>query len=158
MAWVTPIIHSVGDILTASDWNISSNDLSFLGGAVGGAVASSETTASTSYTNLATVGPTATVTTGANAIVIVTANIANAAGGDGAAMGYAITGATTIAASDQNSLQYGASLGGAYPQASAVFPQGGLTPGSNIFTAKYKAITGGTGVFGNRCIMVIPLL
>lgn len=30
MAWSTPIIHATGDIVTASDWNVSSNDLSYL--------------------------------------------------------------------------------------------------------------------------------
>ena len=32
MAWTTPVIHAVGDVLTASDWNISSNDLIYLYG------------------------------------------------------------------------------------------------------------------------------
>lgn len=30
MSWATPILHSVGDVLTASDWNLTSNDLSYL--------------------------------------------------------------------------------------------------------------------------------
>lgn len=28
--WTTPPLHAVGDVLTASDWNIASNDLTFL--------------------------------------------------------------------------------------------------------------------------------
>ena len=46
MAWATPIIHSVGDILTASDWNISSNDLSFLGDLQTNFIGTNETTTS----------------------------------------------------------------------------------------------------------------
>ena len=69
MAWVTPIIHSVGDILTASDWNISSGDLAFLGNATGNVIGTSEGTTSSTYTDLATVGPSVTLTTGVNALV-----------------------------------------------------------------------------------------
>ena len=54
MAWVTPVIHAVGDILTASDWNIGSNDQTFLSGSVGNAVLTSQSSASGSYTDLAT--------------------------------------------------------------------------------------------------------
>jgi hypothetical protein len=32
----------------------------------------------------------------------------------------------------------------------------GLTPGSTTFTAKYD-VTGGTGTFANRSIVVVPL-
>lgn len=35
MSWVTPILHSVGDVLSAGDWNIGSNDLTFLYGDAG---------------------------------------------------------------------------------------------------------------------------
>ena len=35
MAWTTPVTHAVGDILTASDWNIDTNDLLTLEEAVG---------------------------------------------------------------------------------------------------------------------------
>lgn len=30
MSWATPILHAVGDVLSSSDWNITSNDLTFL--------------------------------------------------------------------------------------------------------------------------------
>ena len=68
MAWSTPITHAVGDILTTTDWNISSIHLTFLGGAACATVTASQTTTSTSYTDLATVGPAVTLTTGANAV------------------------------------------------------------------------------------------
>ncbi len=41
-------------------------------------------------------------------------------------------------------------------QGSATFFVTGLTAGSNTFTAKYR-VTGGTGTYLNRTIIVIPL-
>ena len=105
MAWATPITHSVGDILTASDWNITSNDVTFLASTSFASVGASQSTASGSYTDLATVGPAVTVTTGTSALVILTCNGANSGGGfDAALMGFAVSGATTVAASDAQAL------------------------------------------------------
>lgn len=157
MAWSTPVVHSVGDILTASDWNISSNDLTFLAGAAGATVATSQTTTSTSYTNLATVGPAVTVTTGANAIVILTCQAGNTTAAGGVLMAYAISGATTLAAADATALSaQPVGVASANMQLSAVEFQTGLTAGSNTFTAKYR-VASGTGTFLNRSIIVIPL-
>lgn len=36
MSWSAPVIHSTGDVVTASDWNIDSNDLTFLDGLLTG--------------------------------------------------------------------------------------------------------------------------
>jgi hypothetical protein len=43
-----------------------------------------------------------------------------------------------------------------FTRASATSVITGLTPGSNTFTAKYR-ITGGTGTWRDRDIVVIPL-
>jgi hypothetical protein len=32
VAWSTPVIHATGDVVSASDWNVGSNDLSYLYG------------------------------------------------------------------------------------------------------------------------------
>ena len=32
MSWSTPVTHAVGDVLTASDWNIDTSDLEYLYG------------------------------------------------------------------------------------------------------------------------------
>lgn len=153
MAYSAPVIHAVGDIFTASDNNILANDISFLAGTTGATVATSQTTASTSYVDLATAGPAVTVTTGANAIVTVTAELSNATVNDQSFMGYAISGATTLAAADATALMLVAS---AVFQASATYLQTGLTPGSNTFTAKYR-VTASTGTWLNRTIIVQPL-
>lgn len=156
MAWTTPIIHSVGDILTASDWNITSNDLSFLGSTAGSTVLTNEATSSTSYTDLATVGPSVTVTTGGNAIVMVTALGGSNTTSDVVFMSYTVSGATTISASDAIGVAYSSALGNSYIQASFVAARGGLNAGSNTFTAKYRA-NAGTATFANRNITVFPL-
>jgi hypothetical protein len=156
MAWATPIIHAVGDILTASDWNISSNDLSFLAGTTSASVVTSQGTASTSYVDLATVGPAVTVTTGANALVILTTNISNNSASTFSNMGYAISGATTLAAADVTALSIATPTGSIGQQVSELTRASALTAGSNTFTAKYR-VGSGTGTFANRSITVIPL-
>lgn len=156
MAWSAPIIHAVGDVLTASDWNITSNDVSFLASTIGATVATSQTTTSTSFADLATVGPTATLTTGANAIVTLTANFTNTGTNNQCIMAYAISGATTLAATSATSASFYTQTSLNSAQLSATYLQTGLTAGSNTFTAKY-AVNSGTGTFAFRNIIVMPL-
>ena len=118
------------------------------------AVTTSETTTSTSYTDLATAGPAVTVTSGTLALVIVGCDLSNATVGVRAAMGYAVSGATTIAATDVDAFIAQASAAGRRFAASRAFLVT-LTGGSNTFTAKYS-VSAGTGTFRNREIIVIP--
>ena len=62
------------------------------------------------------------------------------------------------AASDTQafSVLRGGSQGAIAVQGTATFYVTGLTPGSTTFTAKYD-VTGGTGTFANRSIVVVPL-
>ena len=72
-------------------------------------------------------------------------------------MGFAISGATTRAASDTQAFSVrGRQPGSLAAQGSATFYVTGLTAGSTTFTAKYD-VTGGTGTFVNRTIIVVPL-
>jgi hypothetical protein len=120
-------------------------------------VATSQTTTSTTYTDLATVGPTVTVTTGTTAYVILTSYFFNNTSGSASSMGFAVSGATTTAASDtQRLFAAGAIAGGEDYQMSAVYKVT-LTAGSNTFTAKYKQALGGTSTFSNRTLMVITV-
>lgn len=121
-------------------------------------VNASEATSSTSYTALATPGPSVTKTTGTTAIVALYGLVSVDTAGSTAAMSYAVSGASAIAASDTRTVSYQpASVAAARSlRASAVTLQDGLTPGSNTFTAQYR-VTGGTGTFNNRRIAVIPL-
>lgn len=120
-------------------------------------VATSQTTTSTSYTDLSTAGPAVTVTTGSYALVIIGGRLSDGSAGQWAYMGFAVSGATTTAAADATALGFGqsATTVDSFVQASQVFLVA-LTPGSNVFTAKYR-VTGGTGTFINRNITVIPL-
>ena len=119
-------------------------------------VAAGEGTASTGYTDLTTPGPACTVTTGTKARVTVSSFIV-ASGTYWAFMGFAISGATTIAASDAYSLRAYAGVTGAGIQASATYLIPGLTPGSNTFTAKYRTVSPATGTFSMRYILVEPV-
>lgn len=114
------------------------------------------TTTSTTYTNLdapANVGPTTTVTTGTAALIIVRCSLENSGAGS-ARMGYDISGATSVAATDNRGIHLfgsaGVNLG-----ASDVSLRTSLTPGSNTFTAKYR-VSSGTGTFTDRRIIVMP--
>lgn len=116
----------------------------------------SQSTASSSYVDLATVGPSVSCLTGTSALVTLTAFLSNSAGGAYSAMSFAVSGATTLAANDTyaNFLQVNAS--------SQQYQQGvtqlvtGLTAGVNTFTAKYKGVSG-TATFDRRCISVVGL-
>lgn len=119
------------------------------------AVNTNQTTTSGTYTDLATAGPSVTLTTGTEALVFIGAMQRND-GGNGNYTGVAVSGATTIAASDANALYMFLDLneqraGGAY-----VAKITGLTAGSNTFTLKYR-VQGNTGYWYHRSIMVLAL-
>ena len=117
-------------------------------------VATDQSTSSTSYTDLATVGPAVTVTTGTKALVTVTTRVSNSLGVSGNVYaGFAVSGATTIAAIDAYSVGWTVS---AAPMTSATYLLTGLTAGSNTFTLKYKT-NGGTSNFQNRHVTVVDM-
>lgn len=122
------------------------------------AVATSQATASASYTDLATAGPAVTVTTGTKALVAVYADIYPSASGSYALMSFAVSGATTVAATDSNCVSVlGTAANNPRLAIGATFIITGLTAGSNTFTAKYRATGGTNGNFGSRAIAVIDL-
>jgi len=118
-------------------------------------VATSQTTTSTSFTDLATVGPAVTVTTGTSALVIITAQIVSSNGNDAVAS-FAVSGATTTSPTNSISLSTGSAGGLISVQASAIYYVT-LTAGSNTFTMKYKMNAAGTLTAIYRTITVIPL-
>jgi|LakMenEpi03Aug12_release.lakeMendotaPanAssembly.Ray.scaffolds.fasta_scaffold557822_1 hypothetical protein len=120
-------------------------------------VATSQTTTSTTYTDLATAGPAVTITTGTKALVIVSAGLAQGSIGNRIYMSYAVSGATTIAASDTNCLQVSVyQATNQMLRSSSVSRLSTLTAGSNTFTAKYRT-NGGTATIADREICVINL-
>lgn len=153
MAWTAPRTWVAGEVPTAAIFNTHLRDNLLALQPVSNTVAASQGTASTTYTDLATVGPAVTVTTGASALVVLTASAANS-GIQQNFMSFAVSGATTVAAADANGYCPSSSTATAAYQASAVIPITGLTPGSNTFTAKYRA-GANTATFVNRSIIVI---
>jgi len=123
-------------------------------------VATSQSTTSTSYTGLTTAGA-VTLTTGTKALVSISASFQNAAGVNvGALMSFAISGATTVASSDQYStgIAFLATGGGNYQvKNGATFLVTGLTAGSNTFTTQFKKGAGDTPGFADRTINVVDL-
>jgi len=120
-------------------------------------VATAQGTTSGPYVDLATVGPSVTVTTGTKALVILTTVLSNTSAGSYSAMSFAVSGATTVAAAEQFSLYFQSATANNEMQGSWALIITGLTAGSNTFTAKYARITAGTANFTNRRITVIDL-
>lgn len=116
----------------------------------------SESTTSLTYVDLATAGPIVTATTGANAIIIFGALTGNNTAGQSTAMSVAISGATTLAASDAYNLQLVSPVGGNLFSMSSSALLTGLNPGVNTFTCKYR-VSANTGSWANRSLIVFPL-
>jgi hypothetical protein len=118
-------------------------------------VATNQSTSSATYTDLTTAGPAVTLTTGTKALVIITSR-ANAGGAETAYMSYAVSGATTIAASDEQAAitRTPVTSTDRYRYSLASIPT--LTAGSNTFTAKYRS-SAGNSAFQDRNIFVMNL-
>lgn len=155
---------SDGDVLTYDAGTSSWAPLAPTGGGGGGVitaiagatVATDQSTSSTSYTDLATVGPSVTLTTGTEVYITISATIYKAGSVDFSGMvSVAVSGATTLAASDANATKVSSSRAGNDVSTSRRFKLTGLTAGSNTFTLKYKINGGGSAFnFYNRDIVV----
>lgn len=120
---------------------------------IGGAT---ETTTSTSYTNLSTYGPEVTVYTGKMALVALTCNIRVIDGGN-AIMGYEVSGATSISPDDEKAVTYDDIGTNNQGLVLARVDLVTLNPGRNTFTAKYRTSSGSTSAgFSRRNLVVIP--
>jgi hypothetical protein len=115
-----------------------------------------ETTNSTAYVNVATVGPTVTATTGSLALLLNACQIANTISGETAAASWVMTGATAVAATDDNSINMDVAAANQDLRASDVRRLTGLTPGSNTVTMVYR-VTAGIGSFRRRHMVLIGL-
>lgn len=117
-------------------------------------VGTSQTTTSTSYTDLATVGPAITVATGTSAIVMCTVEMANNTLGASCFASVAVSGATSDAAADSRAVRLESSAANDTARLCAVHRFSALTAGNNTFTVQYR-VTAGTGTFLNRVLVVI---
>lgn len=157
MAWTDPGAHiwTTSEVVTAANMNTYVRlNLSFLGSTSTATVTTSETKTGGTYGDLATSGPAVTITTGTKALVIVNATFNNNTSGGSSLMGYAVSGATTIAAGDVAGFISASVANSIVCSGSAVST---LNAGSNTFTAKYRAAGGDVAAFQNRVITVIPL-
>lgn len=175
MAWTTPLTAVANAALTAAQWNASVRD-NLLETAVAKAttagtyfattslnsvaerglvtaVAATDTTTSTTYTDLTVGGPAATVTC-SRALIFLLSSLSNNTVNADSRMGYDIAGATTFSATDTSSLIHTSATANAQLRASAVYVPT-LTTGSNTFTGKYR-VTGGTGSFNTPRIHLLP--
>jgi hypothetical protein len=92
-------------------------------------------------------------------MVIVTARVAPTGNGDEGDVSFAVTGATTLAASDSNAVAGRISGGNGGPTIttqSSTVTYLTVTPGSNVFTLQYKEANG-SATFSNRTLTVVPL-
>lgn len=180
MSWNPPMTATAGSVLTAAQWNTNVRDnlnetcvakattpgsMFVATGAnaiaeripSGLAVTTEQTTTSTTYTDLTTAGPAVTVTTGTKAIVGFNSKMSNDTNGAPALASYAVSGATTVAASDSYCLFTETDSSNLDSMShSWARLHTGLTAGSNTFTMKYRAGSG-TARYSNREIWVIPL-
>lgn len=148
-------IDLTADMMNAQFWSIlslfSDSDT----------IATPETTTSATYTNLATVGPTVTVTSrGTLAVVFIgSCQFTNNGGAVTSSfsqyMSVDVSGATTLASSDSNSCRTTCNnLGAGFDTTRMMLLS--INPGSNVYTAKYKHINGTqTALFKDRSIFVL---
>jgi hypothetical protein len=104
-----------------------------------------------------TVGPTVgPLTTGTKAIVLYGALLSCTIGTGSGIMSYAVSGASTIAATQANCVK---NLSSANNEANRAFAADmpTLTAGSNTFTAKYTTGSGSACTAANRTMIVVPL-
>lgn len=179
MAWTTPLTAVSNTALTAAQWNASVRD-NLLETAVAKAttagrifvatgtnsiaeraisaqtISTSQTTTSTSYADLATVGPAVAVTTGTQALCFWEAQMSCSVSNTSVRSAVAVSGASTFGASDSEDLYIDGLPAGQQIRAAAFQMWTGLTGGSNTFTQKYK-VGAGTGTYLDRQLAVIAL-
>lgn len=116
-------------------------------------VATGQTRNNAAFGDLATTGPAVTVTIGNNGLALVSIYSGIApSGASYGGMGFDVSGANTISASDDMAIFVAG--GAADGRIGASYLLTGLTPGSTTFTAKYKS--GASTTFTARRLAVIP--
>lgn len=181
MAWTTPLTVAASDILTAAQYNQSVRDnmLQQAPAKATGAgnwfsvsatneiternvsshvINTSERTSSTTYGDLATVGPSVTVTC-KYALVFMNVRMRNVNGdGRAAYVSLSCSGATSFSANDDWMISTAGIKNNNPVRVGGSFGFSVSTAGSNTFTMKYKCQTGYTPAqFEMRELVVIPL-
>jgi hypothetical protein len=181
MAWSTPLTAVANATLTAAQWNASVRDNlletapakitaagQIIAGTAANAVAArapsvsvvstSETTTSVgTYVDLATLGPEVSVASGTRAIIFVSARIANNTNATESFASYAVSGASSVAATDSRAASLLVAAANQRARVGIIALETGLTAGTNVFTMKYKVGGASTGTFDARTLAVFPL-
>lgn len=180
MAWTAPMTAVAGVVWTSAQFNANVRDnlLETMPGKATAAnrmyittannsiaertpstvqVATSQTTTSTSYINLATTGPqVATLPTGKSALVWFMAQMSHSSSSGECSVSVAVSGATSVPANDDWRLLQSGVTASNDNRHGVVHLFTGLTAGNNTFTMQYRTNTG-TATFSNRDLIVIPL-
>lgn len=180
MAWTAPMTAVTGNVFTAAQFNqhvrdnlnttapaqattagrilvaTGANTVTERNPSVG-YLEDEESTATTTYVDLATVGPAVTVTTGTKAMITTGAGCSNNTLGLASRVAVAVSGATTIAAADADSyLEESGNVSDQF-QGTWTYITTALNAGSNTFTNKYRTSAGGgTSTFSRRLVTVVP--
>lgn len=180
MAWTTPLTAVASTALTAAQWNASVRDnLLMTAPALSSQVSSifagngsnsivqrapgqfaqlsGETTTSTTYTSTlsgggGTAGPSFPIGTGTKALLSFHCRQSTSVAGTNVWTSVAVSGASTIAASDSWAISYdqtGQLFHG------LAYVETGLTAGTNTFAMSYR-VSGGTGTFATRRLNCVP--
>lgn len=179
MAWTAPMTAVANAVFTSSQYNLHVRDNlletapakataagryyvatgpNFISERVPSTAESdnNESTASTSYTDLTTVGPSVTVTTGTKAIVWFNTQMVNNTANVETYVSVEVSDDTTIAASDSWSICQDGAPSGQFWGFGTTTMFTTLNSGTNTFTMKYR-VSGGTATYRRRNIIVLPL-
>lgn len=179
MAWTAPVTMTDDQVLTAADWNTyirdNLNETAPAKATTGGRyfavtgpnaiaersisndnVGTAQSTTSTSYTDLDTVGPSVTRDTGPVALVFWAAQVTGATAGSVAYVGVEISGATTASPSDNDALIQEISVANDTYRIGMCRAFTTLTAGTNTFTLKYRSGGGQEVTFRRRSLFVVP--
>ncbi|QDN64454.1 hypothetical protein [Streptomyces sp. S1D4-14] len=115
----------------------------------------SESTLSTSFVDLTTLGPQVTVNTSTSALILVTAEISNNTASQAGRVGVNISGATTETVDGTYVLRQETNGTAEFNRCTVARLHTTLTPGTNTFRMVYCA-TGGTAAFNYRNLIVFP--
>jgi hypothetical protein len=180
MAWTAPMTAVAGSVFTAAQFNTFLRDnlaetapakATTPGSyfttsatnqitervAVQAAVNTSESTTSTSFTDLTTTGPTVTTNTGNQVIVFFAAEVTNNTASQAGRVAVDVSGSTTIAPDGNKVLRLESSGTAEFQRASVIHLITGLTPGSNTFKLMYATVGASTASFNQRSITVLPM-
>ena len=113
-----------------------------------------ETTTSTTYTHLATIGPTVVVSVSAALWTSIYGSMQNSTANSAAAICIQLGGANTLAGADEYSISL---RNVSSSRCAGTFLNTGLTAGSTTVRSLYRVDPNGTGTFYDRRIAALPL-